>query len=93
MGADVRQDGSPDHFIHTIVGRESVTTGGASVPTTGACPTGANCAIVTAVDAALIVTSAAVPVAAPALGVDVEIGGQAYIAATAGTTKIAGIER
>ena len=93
MAAGVRQDGAPSPFIHTIVERENITTGGGSTPST-VCPTGANCAIVTAVDAALIITSGpATPEASPTNGVDCTVGEKAYLNAEAGVTMIAGIER
>ncbi len=92
MGAGVRQDGSPDHFVRKAISRETVTTSGSSAKS-NLCPSEANAAIVTAKDADLLVypndDDADVTTA---LGVDVVTGGQMFCSATPGLTKIAGIE-
>ena len=85
--------GTPEDFVKEPVEREAITTSGTSAPST-VCPAGANAAIVTAVDAALIVTTgAATPVAAPALGIDCAFGEKLYFFAEPNVTMVAGIER
>ena len=84
--------GAPDNYITKIIEREAVTTSGTTAAST-VCPNGANTAIVTAVDAALLITSGAAPVAAPALGLDCAIAEKVYFLADPGVTKIAGIQR
>jgi hypothetical protein len=93
MKAGVAFDGTPDHFIDEIIEREAVTTSGTANRSTAA-PAGADCAIVSAVDADLIVTSGGASVdASDTLGVDVATGEKAYIRVSAGNTYISGIER
>jgi len=94
VGDGVRNSlGTPEQFIKEVVERENITTSGTTAPST-VCPDGANAAIVTAVDAALIVTSgAATPVASPTLGVDVAVGEKAFFFAQPNVTIIAGIQR
>jgi len=89
----VNWDAEPSHFIDVVIEREPVTTGGATEISTVA-PAGADAAIVTAVDAALIVVTGDVTVdAATTLGVDVALGAQAYFRVVAGETYVAGIEQ
>lgn len=84
---------TPEFFIRETIEREAVTTSGTSAPS-AVCPAGANAAIISAVDAALIVTSGpATPVASPTQGVDCAVGEKAYLFAEPGVTMIAGIER
>ena len=89
----VNWDAEPSHFIDRVIEREAVTTSGTTARSTVA-PAGADAAIVTAVDAALIVMpGGSTVVASAALGVDVEIGSQAYFRVSPENTYIAGIER
>jgi len=94
LGDGVRNSlATPEEFIRTVVEREAITTSGTSAPST-VCPAGANAAIVTAVDVALIIASGpATPVASPTNGVDCAVGEKAYLYAEPGVTMIAGIER
>ena len=89
----VNWDAEPSHFIDKVIEREVITTSGISARSTVA-PGGCDAAIVTAVDADLIVTTGDVTVdAAPALGVDVATGLQAYFRVMPASTYIAGIQR
>lgn len=93
MRQGVNWDSNPSHFIDHVVEREAVTTSGTTARST-ACPAGADAAIVSAVDADLIVTDGGSGInASAALGVDVATGEKAYFRAVPGETYIAGIER
>lgn len=93
MKAGVSYDGWPEDFIDAVIEREAVTTSATAARSTVA-PAGADCAIVSAVDAALIVTTGGSSVdASPTLGVDVAIGEKAYFRVAAGSTYISGIQR